>query len=112
MHLTTLAPETEGEILLNGETVKISELDMLDITGTVVNAKGEKTQISANGIPLARLTDGDVTVKASDSYSAVIRADESDKAYLIADGNGLRLVVFGDSDSKRNVKNVTEVYAK
>lgn len=112
LHLTGLAPETEGTVLLNGESVNIPELDMAEVSGTIVNAKGEKTKIDTKGISLSELFSRDVTVTASDSYSAVIRADELDKAYLVTDGDGLRLVVFGDNDSKRNVKNVAEVWEK
>ena len=57
--------------------------------------------------------DRQVTVTADDEYSAVVTAEElaaPDKVYLIAqEEDGVQLVVFGDSNSKRNVSNVVRV---
>mgnify|MGYP006865372580 CR=1 FL=1 len=55
-----------------------------------------------------------VTVKASDEFYAVLTAEDisqPDKAYLIQeDGEEWpRLVVFGDPDSKRKVKEVVRL---
>ena len=112
LHLTGPASDTPGEVTINGKRVAVSELAVQNVSGTIINAKGEKTQIDAMGIPLSELFDCDVKVIAADSYSAVISADELCNACLIAEGDRLQLAVFGDSDSKRNVKNVAEVFAK
>ena len=112
LHLTGLASEAPGELIINGERVAVSGLAMKEVTGTTVNAKGELTRIDAEGIPLSELFGCDVKVIASDCYSAVVSAEELNDAFLITDGDGLRLVVFGDGDAKRNVKNVAEVFGK
>ena len=111
IHLTTRTPEVEGEILVNGKSIKISDIKMSPVTGTVVNGKGEKKQIDAQGILLSE-TCGDgystAVVTASDEYSAVINRE--DDAYLImSDDGSLRLIVFGDDNSKRNIKNVVRI---
>lgn len=113
VHLTTRTPEVEGSVLVNGEAVSIASLDLEQVTGTIVNGKGEEKQIDAQGINIAKLFDGDyesITITASDEYSAVVNADETDNAYLILDDDGNPgLVVFGDSNSKRCVRDVVRI---
>lgn len=112
VHLTTRTPEVEGSILVNGEAVSIASLDLEQVTGTIVNGKGEEKQIDARGINIAKLSDGDyesITITASDEYSAVVNADETDNAYLILDDENPGLVVFGDSNSKRCVRDVVRI---
>ena len=54
-----------------------------------------------------------VTVVSDDSYSAEVlkeEVEEGTRAFLIlGDENELRLVVFGDTNSKRSVSNVAQV---
>ena len=53
-----------------------------------------------------------VTVVSDDSYSAKIAAEEikeEEKAYLLLQEEELRLVVFGDENSKRSVSNVKQI---
>lgn len=112
VHLTTRTPEVEGSILINGEAVSIDSLDLEQVTGTIVNGKGEEKQIDAQGINIAKLFDSDydsITITASDEYSAVVNADETDNAYLILDDDNPGLVVFGDSNSKRCVRDVVRI---
>ena len=112
VHLTTRTPEVEGSILINGEAVDIASLDLEQVTGTIVNGKGEEKQIDAQGINIAKLFDSDydsITITASDEYSAVVNADETDNAYLILDDDNPGLVVFGDSNSKRCVRDVVRI---
>ena len=109
LHLTARTPEVSGEIIINGQSVHIGDLPLEPVTGTVVNGKGQKTQIDAPGIALSELFGSDVTVTAADSYRAEVKKGELADAFLILDGDSLRLVVFGDADAKRNVKNVAEV---
>ena len=111
IHLTMRTPEVEGEVLINGESVKISSFDMSPVTGTVVNGKGEEKQIDAQGVILSEVCGGEfstATVTASDEYSAVV--NNGDDAYLIlSDDGSLRLIVFGDNNSKRDVKDVVRI---
>lgn len=113
VHLTTRTPDTDGAVLVNGLAVEISGLELSPVTGTVINGKGEEKQIDAQGILLSKLIGSEfssATVTASDEYSAVVEKQDSDKAYLIVTDDGsLRLVVFGDENSKRDVKNVSKI---
>ncbi len=110
IHLTTRTPDTEGQILVNGESVQISDIKMSPVSGTVVNGKGEEKQIDAQGISISDLCGDFSTAKltASDEYSAeVVNGDD---AYLIlSDDGSLRLIVFGDENAKRDVKNVVRI---
>lgn len=112
IHLTTRTPEIEGAVLVNGTEVKLSDLDYESVTGSVKNGKGEVREIDAEGIKLADILDCDyksVKVTASDEYSATVSVDEMENAYLILDDGTLRLIVFGDENSKRDVKNVVRI---
>ena len=109
LHLTTRTPEIYGAILVNGKAVQLTDLELRPVVGTIVNGKGEKTQLDTHGIALTNICEGDTTVTSSDEYSAVIAADELSKAYLISEGDSLRLVVFGDENAKRDVKNVVRI---
>ena len=102
-----------GEILVDGARVKVSELALRPVEGVTVSGKGEKTEIRAQGIPLSDIFGAGVTVTvtAKDNYSATVSTDE--KAYLLDNGDGtVQLVVFGDSDLKRNVRNVVRIDGK
>lgn len=113
LHQKTRTPSADDELIINNESIKISDIKMLPVTGAVTNGKGEKTEINAQGVLLSEICGGDfntVTVTASDEYSAVIKPEDSDNAYLISTGdNSLRLIVFGDENAKRDVKNVVRI---
>lgn len=113
IHLKTRTPETEGEILINGKSISISDLDFSRVTGTIVNGKGEEKQIDSQGILLSDVCGNDfskITATASDEYSAEILPEDSENAYIIlTDDGSLRLIVFGDSNAKRDVKNLVRI---
>ena len=114
VYLTARVPDVSGSVLINGEPVSLSLFTYRAVTGTVVNGKGEEKQIDAQGISLAEAVGTDfetATVTASDAYSATVEKDEAESAYLLLsdDGSSLRLVVFGDGNSKRSVKNVVSI---
>lgn len=106
----------------SGENITFIDLEKIStgrITGTVVNGKGEEKTVDAEGILLSRLLQEagtevprSVTVVADDEYSVVVLAEEiaePDKVCLLVEDTEGRLVVFGDPDSKRNVKNVVRI---
>ena len=125
MHFNTREEVPEGAI----EVVFEEEIQMIDInkltyeqvTGTRVNGKGEEKEVSASGILLKDVLSGagieeyaKVSVVADDAYSADVSAEEIKndiEAYLIQEEGEvrLRLVVFGDKDSKRSVSNVAQI---
>lgn len=86
--------------------------------GTRTNGKGEEIQVNAPGISVKQLleqysvsADQGLTVIADDGYSATLKAEEisSGQAFLILEDDTVRLVVFGDSNSKRSVSNVKQL---
>lgn len=123
LHLTTREEVPQGtlQIMVNGEarTVKLSDLGYEQVSGVRVNGKGESIPVEGQGILLKDLLSGEqvgpfqkVTIVADDSYSAELTAEEvaaEDKAYLLLEEDSLRLVVFGDENSKRSITNVVQI---
>lgn len=106
----------------SGETIRVpfADLELDDVKGTIVNGKGEEKIIDAQGILLADLLNAyqisgfdEVAVEADDAYSAAVTAEEvgaPEKVYLIAqEDGGVKMVVFGDANSKRNVSGVVRL---
>ena len=123
VHLTTRDKVGEHEVQLIYQdktySVEYKKLDLEQVTGTRVNGKGEEKKVEASGILLRKLLEeknieeySQVTVVSDDSYSAKIAAEEikeEEKAYLLLQEEELRLVVFGDENSKRSVSNVKQI---
>lgn len=127
IYLTTRPAAQEGTLRIeNGGQVMELPLERLTfgpVHGTTVNGKGEERTIDAQGVLLDQvLRDAgisefaEVTVTADDAYNAVVTAEEiaePDRVYLIRqDEGGLRLIVFGDSNSKRSVSDVVSLSVK
>ena len=95
------------------QTLDLSGITLTDISGTIVNGKGEEKQISGKGARLSDVTGtsgfSQVMVTADDEYSASVKADELESAWLLISGDSVSLVVFGDSNAKRYVKNVVRI---
>ena len=97
----------------------LSTLPRSKISGKVVNNKGDVREISGDGISLFDLIKdyaGDnyskITVISDDEYKAIITRDEAEipgRAILIFEDSTMRLYVFGDANSKRNVSNVKRI---
>lgn len=126
IHSAARTEVPDGALLVScgGEKkyVDLASLDTVSVRGSVVNGKGEKSNVNTQGVPLADVIEnagfdpnGAVTVKvtADDEFSAELSGDELNedgKAYLVSEDDGsMRLVVFGDSNAKRNVRNVVSV---
>ena len=126
VHFTGRTQVPEGALLVScgGEKayVDLKSLETVPVQGTVVNGKGEESEVDTQGVSVADvLTEagfdpadaGSVKVTASDEFSAELSGDEVNedgKAYLVSEDDGsMRLVVFGDSNAKRNVRNVVSV---
>ena len=123
VHLTTRDKVGKHEVQLTYQdktySVEYKKLDLEQVTGTRVNGKGEEKKVEAAGILLRKLLEeknieeySQVTVVSDDSYSAKIAAEEikeEEKAYLLLQEEELRLVVFGDENSKRSVSNVKQI---
>ena len=126
-YLTTrpTAPEGTLRIESGGQVIELplERLTFASVHGTTVNGKGEERTIDAQGVLLGQvlreagiLEFAEVTVTADDAYNAVVTAEEiaeTDRVYLIQqDEGGLRLIVFGDSNSKRSVSDVASLSVK
>ena len=126
IHSAARTEVPDGALLVScgGEKkyVDLASLDTVSVRGSVVNGKGEKSDVNTQGVPLADVIEnagfdpnGAVTVKvtADDEFSAELSGDELNedgKAYLVSEEDGsMRLVVFGDSNAGRNVRNVVSV---
>lgn len=123
VHLTTRTQVPELSVLIeeNGvsETVDITKLELTRITGQVKNQKGDVLDIDAPGIELkdlltkAGFTPGGAKVVADDEYSAAVTEEElltEGKVCLLRqEDDTLRLIVFGDENSKRNVNKVARI---
>ena len=104
------------------QALSVESLPMTPVEGAVVNGKGEEKAIHADGIELKDVlaragieTYEKVTVTASDAYAATLTAEElkePGKVWLIRREDSLQLIVFGDPNAKRNVRNVERVDAE
>ena len=118
IHQVTREQETDGAIqVVHGgkmTAIALGELKPLAaVRGTIVDGKGQTSEIDAMGIlvsdvlSLADVTEKtDVQVTAADEYTVTVTAEEAGEVWLIIEKESLRLIVFGDSNSKRNVRNV------
>ena len=129
-YLALRAQVPEDAIVLEyGSTTYIVDLQgikMTEIHGERMNGKGEVKPVDGMGFHLQDLvawtlgkdfTCDTVTITASDGVSAEITADELNEEGKVVllwneeDGR-LQLIVFGDSDSKRSVKQVERIEVK
>lgn len=120
VHLQTRTPAIEGHLRIesNGSTLALplENLSWEPVQGSTVDGKGEHHPVDAQGVLLSHVLEAAgisdyamVSVVSDDEYSADISREEiaaPDKVYLIRQEDGsLQLIVFGDANSKRNVRN-------
>ena len=124
IHLNTRVSVPEGVLLVetadHTEEIVWDRLELTSVQGTLVNGKGEERTVDAQGILLRDVleytgvsVETEVTVIAEDEYSASVTAEEIEtegQVYLTAsEDGGIQMVVFGDSNSKRNVSGVVRL---
>lgn len=130
IHLSTRPAEEAGAIQVSfeGKTVSVplSKLPLQDVSGRAVNGKGEEKTIEGKGTPLSEVLAQagvdlpairQIRVVAADEFSAILtvrEATEEGRAYLFQEEGEERprLVVFGDPDSRRRVKDVARIEAE
>ena len=119
-------PENAIEVKYEEETqyMDVEKLEYAEVSGTRVNGKGEEIEVKAQGVSLEKILKDikiteceTISVVADDAYNAEIAGEELQaglEAYLIQEEGEerLRLVVFGDKDSKRSVSNVVQIIVK
>ena len=127
VHLSTRQAEEAGAIQVSFQgkmtSVPLWELPLQDVSGITVNGKGEEKTVQGRGTPLSDVlaqagvdlsSVQQVAVVAADEFSAVLtlqEVTEEGKAYLLQEEGEecLRLAVFGDPDSKRQVRNAVRI---
>lgn len=130
IHFAVRQPEEAGaiQVIVDGKTVSVplSKLPLQDVSGRAVNGKGEEKTIEGKGTPLSEVLAQagvdlpaiqQVRVVAADEFSAILtvrEATEEGRAYLLQEEGEERprLVVFGDPDSRRRVKDVARIEAE
>lgn len=130
IYLATRAqvPENTLAVEYGGKThyADLQGLRLTEIHGERVNGKGETKPVDGMGFSLYDLlawtlgedfTCETVTATAADGFSAEVSAaelQEDNKAVLLLDeeNGSLQLIVFGDSDSKRSVKDIERLTVK
>ena len=127
-HAVTRDRVPEGALVIQygdkKEYVVLDALPMEEISGRIRNGKGEETEVHEQGVPLSAILkaagiDSNViqtlSAVAEDEFSAAFSRDEVNepgKAFLAKDKDGsMKLIVFGDSNFKRNVRNVVKLIA-
>lgn len=116
-YLSSLKETPEHSIVVvsggKEEVIDIDKMSLVDFTGTTVNGKGDKKEIKGQGIKLSDVFNvsdyTEASVIADDAYAAIVKKDEMDQAWLQIEEGEARLIVFGDTDSKRNVKHVVRI---
>lgn len=125
-HLVGKNKFSEKEISLywgrEEKKVNIEKLSYEPVEGIRINGKGEEIPVSGQGILLKELLEEygitdyrQVKVSAMDSYSATVTREETEeegKVYLFFEEESLRLLVFGDKDSKRSVSDIVQIVAE
>ncbi len=126
VHLATRERVPEGSLLIQYNEKKsyvpIDALALTEINGTIVNGKGEPQEVHQSGARLADVLQAggidsrairSVTAFADDEFSAELLAEEinaPDTVFLAEEPDeSLKLIVFGDRDLKRNVRNVVRL---
>lgn len=122
-HLSTREDVASGtlQMTVSGQeyTVELASLQYEQVSGVRVNGKGESIPVEGQGILLKNLLTEEqasacskVKVIADDSYSAELTSEEiheDGKAYLLLQDDKLRLIVFGDENSKRSISHVVQI---
>ena len=126
VHLNTRTTVPEGSLLIQHQGkdsyVQLEKLTMSEVSGSIVNGKGEQIEVRQPGISIrdvliAAGIDADkikgVSAFADDEYSAEISSEEINEqslAYLAKEEDGtVKLIVFGDPNMKRNVRNIVKL---
>ncbi len=121
-------PEGSLAVVYQGKTQMVDPFagGEIQVKGSMLNGKGEEKEIDASGVSLLDAIEpagvnpedfASLKVVSSDEFSAVLEASEvkeEGKAFLIRDKDdqgqeSLRLVVFGDDNGKRQVKDVARI---
>ena len=111
-------PEDSIIVTISGEkkVINLHKLSLTKFEGSIINGKGETIEVEAEGVRVADIIGTsdfkEASVIADDEYSATIKPEDLKKAWLQVEGGSARLIVFGDTTAKRDVKNVVRIEVK
>ena len=124
LHLSTRDEVAEGYLKLtigeNEMMVDLNDFEYEQLSGVRVNGKGEEIPMEGEGILMRDLLKSigaedykKVRIVADDSYIAEVNEEEvledGKVCLFLQEEGGLRLVVFGDENSKRSVSDVVQI---
>ena len=123
IHLNSREQVSKDTLLIKtsdkNHVLDITSLNYERVTGVRVNGKGEEISVDAQGILLKDILEKEnileydkVILTAEDSYQVEVTAEEiqqEGKVYFLYEKDNLRLIVFGDENSKRSVSNVSQM---
>ncbi|QNM05418.1 hypothetical protein [Qiania dongpingensis] len=123
VHLNTRDTAVQGtvQVSYNEENFVLdyNKWQYKQVSGIRINGKGDEILVEGKGIELDEILKQleiihyrNVIVSSDDSYTAEVSAEEageSGKVYLMYEKDAIRLIVFGDTDSKRSVSNVVRI---
>ncbi len=123
LHLSTReeVPEHSVKVTTSEKeiTLDIMSMEHESVTGIRINGKGEEIPVEGEGIKVQQLLESldireysKVRIVSDDSYEAQVTKEEvmeKHKVYFLLEEDTLRLVVFGDTNSKRSVSHVVQI---
>ena len=109
-----------GEVLMvqdgKSRKLRLDQLELSAFSGTIFNRKGEQKTVSGEGVRLSDVTGtsgfSEVILTSDDAYSAVVKVEEVDQAWLWIENGEARLLVFSDQNARRDMKHVVRIEVK
>lgn len=111
-------PENQIAVSVNAEDkfVSLSDFKLSKVSEDIKNKKGETKHIEGDGVLVRDIIGSvsftEITVISDDEFRATLTPDDLENAWLLSQEETARLIVKGDKDSKRDVKNVVRIEVK
>ena len=111
-------PENQIAVSVNAEDkfVSLSDFKLSKVSEDIKNKKGETKHIEGDGVLVRDIIGSvsftEITVISDDEFRATLTTDDLENAWLLSQEETARLIVKGDKDSKRDVKNVVRIEVK
>ncbi len=108
-------PKTQIVLSVNSteKFISLSDYKLSGVSEDIPNKKGEVKHIEGDGVLISDIIGpvsfSDITVIADDEYRASLTPEDMENAFLLSDEESARLIVKGDKNSKRDVKNVVRI---
>lgn len=111
-------PENQIAVSVNAEDkfVSLSDFKLSKVSEDIKNKKGETKHIEGDGVLVRDIIGSvsftEITVISDDEFRATLTSDDMENAWILSQEETARLIVKGDKDSKRDVKNVVRIEVK